>query len=100
MKEDDAITAWPGYAAVHAALLVAVWSPIQPLAARLTMLCLGFAIVVVTHVLIDWLKIRLSPGGERAALGLVLAAKSVFRFEDLCKGRRHAKYYLIWTLTS
>ncbi len=35
-----------------------------------------------------------------AALGLVLAAKSVFRFEDLRKGRRHAEYFLIGTLTS
>lgn len=35
-----------------------------------------------------------------AALGLVLAAKSVFRFEDLRKGRRHAEYFLIGTLVS
>lgn len=35
-----------------------------------------------------------------AALGLVLAAKSVFRFGDLRKGRRHAEYFLIGTLLS
>lgn len=35
-----------------------------------------------------------------AALGLVLAAKSVFRFEDIKKGRRHAEYFLIGTLVS
>ncbi len=35
-----------------------------------------------------------------AALGLVLAAKSVFRFEDIKKGRRHAEYFLIGTLIS
>ncbi len=35
-----------------------------------------------------------------AALGLVLAAKSVFRFEDIRKGRRHAEYFLIGTLIS
>ncbi len=35
-----------------------------------------------------------------AALGLVLAAKSVFRFEDIKRGRRHAEYFLIGTLVS
>lgn len=35
-----------------------------------------------------------------AALGLVLAAKSVFRFEDIKKGRSHAEYFLIGTLVS
>jgi hypothetical protein len=33
-----------------------------------------------------------------AAIGLALAAKSVFRFEDLRKGRRHAEYFLAGTL--
>lgn len=35
-----------------------------------------------------------------AAMGLVLAAKSVFRFEDLRKGRPYAEYFLIGTLLS
>lgn len=35
-----------------------------------------------------------------AALGLVLAAKSIFRFEDIRKGRQHAEYFLIGTLIS
>lgn len=35
-----------------------------------------------------------------AAIGLALAAKSVFRFEDLRKGRRHAEYFLNGTLLS
>lgn len=35
-----------------------------------------------------------------AALGLVLAAKSIFRFEAIRRDRRHAEYFVIGTLVS
>lgn len=35
-----------------------------------------------------------------AALGLILAAKSIFRFEAIRRDRRHAEYFVIGTLVS
>lgn len=35
-----------------------------------------------------------------AAIGLVLAAKSVFRFDSIRRGREHAEYFVIGTLLS
>ncbi len=197
--------AWAEHGAVHLGALILSWWLIQPEAASWSLLALGFALIVGSHLLIDWCKLRFgtghelaaflvdqlahmivlvvvtglllgsagafsswflhwhplapgfaaltagylaavfgcgwlnrlllksmiplpaevgeTPGGladaglrigwlERflmlsaflvhawAALGLVLAAKSVFRFEDLRKGRRHAEYFLIGTLLS
>jgi len=197
--------AWAEHLAVHAVLLLAAWWLIQPLPVPLGAMSLGFAIILISHALIDWAKIRWGAGHELAAfaldqaahllmlllvsawlvggfqpladellvwhplspawtliamtyilvvfacgwlnrlllqswtpdeslplqplsgladaglrigwlerfvllsaflaeawaaVGLVLAAKSVFRFEDLRKGRRHAEYFLIGTLLS
>ena len=38
--------------------------------------------------------------GSPAGVGLVVAAKSVFRFEDAKKGRHNAEYFLIGTFLS
>ena len=38
--------------------------------------------------------------GSPTGVGLVVAAKSVFRFEDAQKGRQNAEYFLIGTFLS
>ncbi len=55
----------------------------------------GFAIGVLER----WLVLLLAMAGQWAAVGLVLAAKSLARFEQL-KDRDFAEYYLVGTLTS
>ncbi len=55
----------------------------------------GFAIGVLER----WLVLLLALAGQWAAVGLVLAAKSLARFEQL-KDRDFAEYYLVGTLTS
>lgn len=41
-----------------------------------------------------------APLQSPTGVGLVLAAKSVFRFDDIRQGRRAAEYFLIGTLLS